>query len=75
MYLLKETHDYIEIVYMCQGQTTHIVNGEHVVLEQGDFLFLSQNSRQENLPSGKDDIAINFIVHPDFFKQILVLLG
>ena len=71
----EHTHDYIEIVYMCQGQTTHIVNGEHVVLEQGDFLFLSQNSRQESLPTGKDDIAINFIVHPDFFKQILVMLG
>ena len=71
----EHTHDYIEIVYMCQGQTEHIVNGEMVVLAKGDFLFLSQNSRQENLPSGKDDIAVNFIVHPDFMKQILVMLG
>ena len=71
----EHTHDYIEIVYMCQGKTEHIVNGEKVLLAQGDFLFLSQNSKQINLPSGKDDIAVNFIVHPDFLKQILAMLG
>ena len=71
----EHTHDYIEIVYMCQGKTEHIVNGEKVLLAQGDFLFLSQNSKQINLPSGKEDIAVNFIVHPDFLMQILAMLG
>lgn len=71
----EHTHDYVEIVYMCRGQCTHIVNGETISLKEGEFLFLSQNSRQENLPSGEDDIAINFIVRPAFFKQILAMLG
>ena len=26
------THNYIEVIYMCQGTTTHIVNGNQVVL-------------------------------------------
>ena len=47
------THNYIEVIYMCQGSTTHIVNGNKVILEQGDLLFLNQNAVQEILPAGK----------------------
>lgn len=71
----EHTHDYIEIVYLCKGSATHIINGERVRLEPGDFLFLSQNSHQENLPCRGDNLAINFIVKPNFFRQILVMLG
>ena len=28
----EHTHDYVEIVYMCQGSTTHIVNDERIEL-------------------------------------------
>lgn len=54
---------------MCQGTTTHIVNGNQVVLEQGDLLFLNQNAVQEILPAGEYDIAVNFIVLPEFLTQ------
>ena len=30
------THDYVEVVYMCMGSTTHIVNGNAVVLNEGE---------------------------------------
>lgn len=64
----KHKHNYIEIIYMCSGQTTHIINDTYeVILEQGDLLFLNQNSFHEILPAGQDDIAINFIVLPEFF--------
>ena len=36
----EHTHDYVEMVYMCAGETTHIVNGRKIKLEQGDLLFL-----------------------------------
>ena len=26
----EHTHDYVEVVYMCAGQTTHIVNGKKI---------------------------------------------
>ena len=67
------THNYIEVIYMCQGSTTHIVNGNKVILEQGDLLFLNQNAVQEILPAGKDDIAVNFIVLPEFFNTAFSL--
>ncbi len=64
----KHKHNYIEIIYMCSGQTTHIINDSYeVILKQGDLLFLNQNSFHEILPAGKEDIAINFIVLPEFF--------
>ena len=31
----EHTHDYVEVVYMCAGHTTHIVNGKTILLEEG----------------------------------------
>ncbi len=68
-------HNYVEIIYMFHGSTTHILkNGEHVVLEQGDLLFLNQNVEHEILPAGKEDIAVNFIVLPEFFDTAFRML-
>ena len=64
----KHRHDYIEIIYMCSGSTTHIINNDtKIVLEQGNLLFLNQFSYHEILPAGENDIAVNFIVRPEFF--------
>lgn len=71
----EHTHDYIEAVYMCAGQTTHIINGKEFVLKEGELLFLGQNARQEILPAGENDIAVNFIIQPSFFDKTLEMLG
>ena len=71
----KHTHNYVEVIYMCSGTTTHYVNDEKVVLQQGELLFLSQNATQEIEPAGADDIAVNFIILPQFFDQPLRMIG
>lgn len=71
----KHRHNYIEVIYMCQGNTTHFINGSKVVLEQGDVLFLNQNAVQEILPAGEHDIAINFIILPEFFDTAFSMIG
>lgn len=71
----EHTHDYIEAVYMCKGQTTHIINGKELVLSEGEILFLGQNAKQEILPSSENDIAINFIIQPIFFDKTLEMIG
>ena len=71
----EHTHDYIEAVYMCKGNTTHIINGKKISLKEGELLFLGQNAKQEILPAKKDDIAINFIIQPSFFNTTLEMLG
>lgn len=71
----KHKHNYIEIIYMCSGTTTHLINDtSRVVLEKGDLLFLNHNAYQEILPAGEKDIAINFIVLPEFFDVAFSML-
>ena len=67
-------HDYIEVVYMCCGTTRHIINGDTIDLKEGELLFLSRNATQEIMPAGKYDIAVNFIVVPQFFDRTLAML-
>lgn len=71
----EHTHDYVEVVYMCVGQTTHIVNGKKIILEQGDLLFLSQSATHEVCRAEEADVAVNFIVLPDFFASTLSYIG
>ena len=71
----EHTHDFIEAVYMCAGQTTHVINGRELTLGEGELLFLGQGARQEILPAGEGDIAVNFIIQPRFFDKTLEMLG
>lgn len=70
----EHSHNYVEVVYMCCGSTTHIVNGKRITLRQGELLFLGQGARQEILPAGENDVAVNFIILPQFFDKALEML-
>ena len=71
----EHTHDYVEVVYMCEGVTEHIVNGRSLILKKGELLFLSQNATHEVCRAEERDVAVNFIVLPDFFTGVLAELG
>ncbi len=71
----KHKHNYIELVYMCEGETTHIVNEEKLVLKKGELLLLSQDATQEIQEAGENDICINFVILPEFFDTTLMMLG
>lgn len=63
----KHTHDYVEMIYMYSGSTHHKINDCDVILKQGELLILNQKATQEIYPAGEDDIAVNFIILPEFF--------
>lgn len=66
----RHSHNYVEMVYMCSGSTIHIINDrERITLQEGDLLFLNQNATQEILPARENDIAVNFIILPEFFDR------
>ena len=71
----EHTHDYVEMVYMCQGGTTHTVDGNRICLREGELLLLGQNARQSIEAAGERDLAVNFIVKPEFLGGILRFLG
>lgn len=68
-------HDYVEMVYMCIGTTTHYVNGKEICLQQGELLLLSQSAVHEVRQAEKTDVAVNFIILPDFFTTTLSVIG
>ena len=74
-YFPKHRHNYVEMVYMCKGSTTHIINGEDkVVLNEGDLLFLNQHAIHEIMPAASTDLAVNFIILPEFFDKSLAMI-
>ena len=75
VYFPRHTHNYVEMIYMCSGSTTHIINGTELILQRGELLILNQHASQEILPAGKEDVAVNFIILPEFFDQTLAMLG
>lgn len=71
----KHRHNFIEILYMCEGHTLHKIDGTtEIELKAGELLFLNQLSDQEIAEAGENDIGINFIIQPQFFDQVLPML-
>ncbi len=72
----RHKHNYIEIIYMCSGKTVHTINGNtEIVLKAGDLLFLNQHCFHEIQPAGENDIAVNFVILPEFFDVAFDMLA
>ena len=71
----EHTHDYVEVVYTCCGKTTHVVNGSTIDLMPGELLFMNQTATHEVYRCEEADVAVNFIILPDFFATTLAAIG
>lgn len=67
-------HNYIEIMYVCQGSITHYIDGKELTMHGGDLLLLNQHVKHGIKEAGYDDIGINFIALPEFFDIPLRML-
>lgn len=70
----KHRHNYVEMIYMCSGSTRHVISGCDVYLKEGELLILNLDAEQEIYPAGFDDIAVNFIILPEFFDFAIKLM-
>jgi AraC-like DNA-binding protein len=71
----RHRHNYVELVYQCAGTTTHILNDrETITLRPGDLLFLNQTVYHEILPAAEGDLAVNFIILPQFFDHTISII-
>ena len=68
-------HNFIEVLYVCEGSVTNIIDGKKVVVGKGELLFLNQYTKHELLPAGESDIAINFMILPEFFDVTYSMAG
>lgn len=67
-------HNYVEIMYVCSGSITHVIDGEEIEMASGDILFMNKYVKHSIKKTGADDIGINFIILPEFFDIPLVML-
>ena len=69
------SHNYVEMIYMCSGSTTHIINGkERVELRTGNILLLNRHTSHAIETTGQEDIAVNFVMRQGLFDLAMELL-
>ncbi len=53
----EHTHDYIEMVYMCAGETSHVINGRRRSRSAGEILILNQHASHAACMRPVEDIG------------------
>jgi AraC family L-rhamnose operon regulatory protein RhaS len=69
------THNYVEFFYVVSGSVTHRVQGEKLTIYTGEMLLMNQYVQHEILACKESDLAVNFIIMPEFFKQVKQMVG
>ena len=73
--LPEHTHNYLELVYVCSGSSTHIINdSEELTLKKDELLFLPPGARHRVGVAGYHDISLNFVILPAFLQYPLSML-
>lgn len=67
-------HDYIEIMYVCSGHITHLIDDREIHMEAGDILFMNQQVKHSIKKADFEDIGVNFIIRPEFFDIPLIMM-
>ncbi len=68
------SHDYVEVMYVCKGCVIHTIGDTEIMVREGEILFLGRNTKHAIKASSENDIAVNFIILPDFFDSPLEML-
>ncbi len=63
-------HDYMETMYVYNGKVVHYINGDKIILEKGDILFMNRHIQHSLDCAGKADIGINFILSDNFLTSV-----
>ena len=69
------THNYVEFFYVISGSITHIIEEKKITIYMGEMLFMNQYVQHEIMECGENDLAINFIIKPEFFEQVKQIVG
>lgn len=73
--LPDHSHNYLELIYMCGGSTTHIINTRsELTLKEDELLFLPQGTSHSVSAAGYHDISVSFAILPAFLQYPLSML-
>lgn len=69
-------HNYLEVIYICSGSLKQIIDNEtELVMEKDDLLFLRQGVKHKSSIPTYDDVAIHFMILPEFLRYPLGMLN
>lgn len=72
----SHSHDYIEILYMLSGETTHeMPDYPPLTLRAGELLMINCHAMHSIRRCGEGDIGVNFIIRPSLFDDTLAMIG
>ena len=63
------SHDYVEMMYVCDGSITHRIGGETVTLNADDLLILGKDAKHSVASATENDIGINLIISTELFED------
>ncbi|WP_367924790.1 AraC family transcriptional regulator [uncultured Ruthenibacterium sp.] len=70
----RHRHEYIEFIYVMNGQVTQEIEGRQIVMRPGDLCLLDCNVSHSNQALGEGDWAFNLIMTTDFFDTLFQAL-
>ncbi len=69
------SHDYIELMYVCCGKVTHLMQGgDTVTVQAGEILLLNPLAHHAILPAQENDVAVNLMILPQFLEETFATL-
>lgn len=72
----RHRHNYVEMMYMVAGETRHLINDrEQVTLHAGELLMMNQRATHAIERAEEGDLAVNIMVQPAFFQEMLAAVG
>lgn len=69
----KHSHNFLEFNYVYNGKLSQIIDERSITLKKGEIIFLNKSIVHEIEEAKEDDIIINFLIRPEFFKYIFSL--
>lgn len=64
------SHNYVEMMIVLSGEIRHSINGEDIVLHEGEILFLNKHISHSIKRAGEFDIGVNVIMSDNFIESV-----
>lgn len=68
-YPIIHTHEYVEALYVYDGECRQLICGQTIDLHKGDFCILSPNAPHCVLAYNDDNIILNFLIQKKMFNS------
>lgn len=70
----EHRHEYMEIVYILEGEVHMQINGESVIMTKNDICIMDKNVKHSNKALSENDLVINILLTSQVFDSVFMHL-